>query len=216
MTVYKRPITITPLPLKKTYDGQVMDYPTEMPKEMKLYATWTNLDNPLIDGEVLLSGDYLDCTSIVLGERLINVGETSIHAQGACVKYENGRQDNNQYYEVTVEESTAVICPVQLTIASLSHTKIYDGTALEGGVEDCYIHKGELFGADRITYVVDASQTEVGSSMNLIVKVIIYQGSKIVGYFECDENGLFIDGNLETYNYEINVQHGELIVVKDE
>ena len=210
LTVRKRKVTISPLPISKTYDGLAIAYPDGVSNAMKAVVSWTNKNDPLQDGNALLSGDYADFVSITFADAIINVGTTDIIVQGACIKYANGDKDNGKYYDVTVKSSTAIINPVQIEIYSLSHKKIYDGTPLTGTAADCYINKGGLVGDDTVEYVVNASQTTVGTCKNLVVEVIIKHGSTIVGYVKYNANGELVQGNLSTYNYQITVKHGTL------
>lgn len=210
LMVKKREITVTPLSIVKTYDGQSAAYPALLSKEQKIIVTWTIMGE---SGEPLLSGDYIDYTNIVIGND-VNVGEKSIVLQGACVKYSNGTKDNGKYYDITVQSSIATINPMQIEILSLSHEKVYDGQPLVGKTEDCYINKGVLANGDTIIYTVSATQTEVGSCKNLVVEVVIMRGATKVGYVRCDSAGKIIEGNDSYYNYQITIEHGTLTVNK--
>ncbi len=215
LTVHKRKVTICPLPIVKTYDGQAIAYPVSLPDAMKAAASWTDKNDPLQDGAPLLDGDYIDFTKMVFENAIVDVGETNIRMQNGHIKYANHEKDNGKYYDVTVVSSKAIIHPLQIEIHSYSHEKLYDETPLKGTADDCYINKGALVGEDTITYQVNASQTQVGSCTNLIVEVVIKQGTKVVGYVRCDENGEIIQGNESTYNYQITVVHGTLTVQKN-
>lgn len=212
LTVLKRKITVYPLPITKTYDGQAVAYPASMSKDMKVASDWTNPDDPLRDGEPLLSGDFIDFNSVSVGSR-INVGVSDILLQGACIKDQNGVKDNGKYYDITVVSSKAVINPVEIEVYSLSHTRVYNGMTLRGSTEDCYINKGALVGKDTIQYTVNASISRVGQCLNLIREIVIKQNNgQVVGRIQCNDNGEIIQGNLSSYNYVITVVHGTLTI----
>lgn len=212
LTVRKRPVTLAPLPIVKTYDGTAIDYPSNLPKSNRVMVLWTNENDPLQDGDPLLSGDFADFTSIAVQSPIINVGSTTLSLSGSCIKDAKGNKDNGKYYEITVRSSQAEITPVQIEVHSLSHSKVADKTPLKGTIKDCFINKGCLVGNDTITYVVTGQQTQPGTSLNLIQEITIKHGSQTVGYVRCDTSGTIISGNLSSYNYQIVVSHGSLTV----
>ena len=214
LTVHKRKVSVTPLPVTKTYDGKPIAYPEQLSKEAKIIVSWTDGKDALAKGTALLSGDYVDYSSISFASAIVNVGETRITIKNAYVKYANGQTDNGKYYELTVVDGKGVVNPAYIEVGSLSYTKVYDGQDLVGKAGDCYILKGQLTDNTTIEYKVNGRQSEVGVSLNLISEVRIKQGSKTVGYVKCDSNGQIIDGNDNPdYNYIIILSHGNLTLL---
>lgn len=216
LTVLKRQVTIAPLPIQKTYDGKAVAFPPELALQSRAYVEWTNPSDPLIDGKALLPGDYLRIDSVAISEAIVNVGQTTLSVKNGRIILQNGTADANRYYDVTMAEAIGEIVPMQLTIASLSHTKKADGTPLVGKASDCYIAFGALQNGESISYTVQGSQGEVGQSKNAIVEVVIKKGANIVGYAKFDVDGSVLDGNYYGYyNYLIAIECGWLTITPD-
>ena len=170
-------ITITMKSAEKVYDGKVLTS-----KDYEITS------GKLADGDTLTVGE-------VKGEQL-GAGESSVTAS-FTVKH--GANDVTASYAITVVPGKLTVKPRPITITADSASKVYDGRALTR--DSWKLTTGELVKGHTLTASVSGSQTDLGSSANVVVKNSI----KIVDSEKKDV----------TANYEITTAAGTLTVNRD-
>ena len=170
-------ITITMKSAEKVYDGKVLTS-----KDYEITS------GKLADGDTLTVGE-------IKGEQL-GAGESSVTAS-FTVKH--GANDVTASYAITVVPGKLTVKPRPITITADSASKVYDGRALTR--DSWKLTTGELVKGHKLTASVSGSQTDLGSSANVVVKNSI----KIVDSEKKDV----------TANYEITTAAGTLTVNRD-
>jgi hypothetical protein len=218
LTIWKRPVVLSPLSIEKMYDGAVISYPAGMENSEKMTIDWNNPEESWMHyySQPLLTGYSLTANDVCFAKSFAEVGSTTISLVNGRILNSQGVDVTDKYYEVSYATATGRIVQASLEVASKTIRKTDDGTALVGSENDCYIVKGSLPSGHTIEYTVSAKLTGVGECVNRIVKVVIKNGSKIVGYYECDAYGRLIAGNDSRYNYKIIVTCGELKISSKE
>ena len=213
LSIVKRKIKITPLPLTKEYDGTALAYPAAMTAEKCAYATWQDEVDKAY-GAALYQGCFMRA-SVRVGT-LTRVGTTDISLVDCRVYDAAGMDVTTKYYEIESVIRQGSITQRKLVVASQDVQKIDDGKTLVGGSEHCWIAQGGLVGGAQISYVVDASIGEVGSAVNQIVEVTIKENGRVVGYLRCDRDGAVLQGNSANYDYVIELDCGSLTILEKE
>ena len=175
LKVTKRPLTIRADSVEKVYDG-------------------TPLQNigALVDN--LIYGHVLDFRS---GGSQTDVGTSKSYIAWYRISDASG-YDVTDNYEVTLKEGTLSVTARAVTIYAQSASKVYDGTPLT-----CpYTAWSNGLATHTVRATVTGSQTEVGSSVNTISNVAIYNGSRDVTF----------NFDIATQNGTLTVTHGTLIV----
>ena len=170
-------ITITMKDAEKVYDGKAL----------------TSKDYEITSG-ALAEGDKL-----VLGKvtgKQTDAGSSSVTA---VFTVQHGKTDVTANYTITVTAGKLTVKPREITVTAASASKIYDGRPLTSN--SYKITSGELVKGHKLTATVTGSQTELGSSANMIDKssVKITDGS----------------GKDVTANYSVTVAAGALTVNRD-
>ena len=215
LTVIKRKITVSPLYIKKPYDGTPLTYPSA---ENLLEMKWTETENEIY-GKALYEGCV--ATGEVYIPRLVDGGsaDTQIIRDTFVIRDKNGEDVTTKYYEVLFEYGRAVIEPRIISVASQTRTAQYtEGAILQGSASDCYIKEGSLVNGDRIEYEVDAVLTKVGEIVNRITKISIYDkdGNLLCRWIYDQNNGVYLTETLNN-NYQIVYPEcGKLIFTKEE
>ena len=143
----------------------------------------------------LADGDTLELVKISGAERT-EVGENSIEAEFVV---KNGGADVSIKYSLTVVPGKLNVKAREITVTAASDSKIYDGKPLTR--DSWKITSGELAKGHKLSATVKGSQTELGSSANMIVKDSV----KIVD----------ADGKDVTKNYIVTTAAGTLTVNKN-
>ena len=170
-------LTITMKSAEKVYDGTAL----------------TSKDYEITSGS-LLSGDKLVIGTVTGGQT--DVGESSVTA---AFTVKRGEDDVTAFYTLTVVPGKLTVKPRDITLTAASASKIYDGRAL---TRDSFkIISGELVKGHKLTAGVSGSQTEIGSSANVVIKtsIKITDGS----------------GNDVAKNYNVTTAAGTLTVSRD-
>ena len=170
-------LTIKMKSAEKVYDGKAL---TSKEYEIKSGA--------LAEGDTLVIGE-------VTGEQT-DAGESSVTA---VFTVKHGDVDVTANYTLTVEAGTLKVKARPITITAASDSMIFNGHALERN--SFKITSGELVKGHKLTASVSGSQTDVGSSANVVVKssIRITDGSN----------------NEVTKNYDITTAAGTLTVTRD-
>ncbi len=127
------------------------------------------------DGTALTSRDYeISSGTLAAGDALVigtvtgeqtAVGESSVTA---TFTVKRGDADATGFYAITVTPGKLTVKQRPITVQADSASKIYDGRPL---TRDKYsVSSGELVNGHKLTATVSGSQTEVGSSANMIAK----------------------------------------------
>ena len=170
-------LTITMKNAEKVYDGKAL----------------SSKDYEITSGS-LLSGDKL-VLGTVTGEQT-DAGESSVTASFTVKR---GDDDVTAFYTLTVVPGKLTVKQRDITLTADSASKIYDGRAL---TRDSFkLSSGELVKGHKLTADVSGSQTEIGSSANIVVKssIKITDGS----------------GNDVAKNYNVTTAAGTLTVSRD-
>lgn len=173
-----------------------------------------NFDAPtdkLLEGDVITSVANLICN----GEtEKINAG--TYHFNGDtdnCTVIYNDPYGNRDYYEITVS-ATLKINKIIIKLSSKSAKKMYDGTPLIAEEYEIAAQYGELAENDEMVIIYSGSQTEEGSSKNVIDGIGIYYGNDRIP----DEGNIYHVAKsgsvLDMKNYKITVYFGTLTVIK--
>ena len=160
----------------------------------------------LYDGTPLSSKDYeITSGKLAEGDKLVigeikgeqtDAGESSVTASFTVKR---GETDVTEAYTLTVVPGKLTVKAREITLTAASASKIYDGRAL---TRDSFtLTSGELVKGDKLTASVSGSQTELGSSANVVVKTSV----KIT-----DASGRDV-----TQNYSITTAAGTLTVTRD-
>ena len=170
-------ITITMKSAEKVYDGKALtskDYEISSGK--------------LADGDKLVIGE-------VTGEPT-DAGESSVTA---VFTVKRGDSDATVFYTLKVVPGKLTVKPRDITLTADSASKIYDGRALKR--DSFKLTSGELVKGHKLTASVSGSQTEIGSSANVVDKstIKISDGS----------------GNDVAKNYNVTIAAGTLTVSRD-
>ena len=213
LTVVKRAVVVTPLTIRREYDGTALVYPTG---ENFLQVRWVDSENEqygnALFGSCTASGEVQLPPLVHCG-----VVESSVKQNTFIIRDGTGKNITNSYYEVTFEKGQAYIYPRTIIVASQTReAKYHDGATLSAQKSDCYIQKGSLVGGDTIQFEVSASLNALGETINRITRVTIYdklgnflqlaQYNPTGDYYEEWSNG--------NYDYQIGVECGKLIFYK--
>ena len=176
-TPEKPAIEITVKGVKKTYDGKAL--------KAEEYS---------ITGGALLDGDTLKLVKI-------NGSQTDVGKSEATAEFKimNGKKDVTDQYAITVIPGKLTVNARSITLTASSASKIYDGTPLTKN--SFTISSGKLVKGHTVKATVVGSQTEPGSSANVI-----------------DKNSIKITdskGNDVTANYKVTTAAGTLSVSKN-
>ena len=127
------------------------------------------------DGTALKSQDYtISSGALAEGDRLVigevtgeqtDAGESSV---SAAFTVKRGELDVTDSYTLTVVPGKLTVKQRPVTVTATSDSKIYDGRPL---VRDSFkLTSGELVKGHKLTASVSGSQTEIGSSANVVVR----------------------------------------------
>ena len=208
LTVIKRKIAVSPLTIKRAYDGTPLAYPIG---DELLRARWVDSVNEIYGGAL-----YNGCTlsGEVYVPELVNAGTVSsqIRQNTFVIRDKNGEDVTTKYYEVTFEGGVASIYVRTVKVASQTReAKFAEGAILRGSVSDCYIKEGSLVNGDTIEFEVDASLDKIGETANRITKVSIYDKyGNLLQYTEYKNNGEHYFTPTMRTNYQILVECGKL------
>ena len=170
-------LTITMKSAEKAYDGKALTS-----KEYEITS------GALAEGDTLVMGE-------VKGEQT-DAGESSVTASFTVKR---GELDITGSYSLTVVPGKLTVKQRDITLTAASASKIYDGRPL---TRDSYkITTGELVKGHKLTASVSGSQTNIGSSANVVVKSSI----KITD----------ASGNDVSKNYNVTTAAGVLSVTND-
>ena len=169
LTITKRSVTLTSATDTKVYDG-----------------------TPLTDSDVTVGGDgFVDgegATYTVTGT-ITNVGSVDNEFTYAL---NDGTLDKN--YNIKTETGKLSITAVEtaLVVTANSNSKTYDGTAL---TDSGYTYtEGVLAEGDELVVEVEGSQTDAGSSANVVTSVKVMRGD--VDVTTCYTMGEHVNGTL--------------------
>ena len=170
-------LTIKMKDVKKVYDGKAL----------------SSKDYEIVSGK-LIGDDKLEIKS-VSGEQT-EAGESSVTA---VFSVKRGKTDVTALYSITVNSGKLTVEQRPITVQAATASKIYDGRPL---TRDQYsISSGELVKGHKLTASVTGSQTDIGSSANMIVKNSV----KITDAANKDVTG----------NYNVTTAAGTLTVSRD-
>ena len=127
------------------------------------------------DGTALTSKDYeISSGALAAGDTLVigkvtgeqtAVGESSV---SAVFTVKRGESDATGFYSITVTPGKLRVKARPITVTAASASKVYDGTPL---TRDQYsVTSGSLVKGHKLTATVSGSQTQMGSSANVIAK----------------------------------------------
>ena len=155
LTINKRTVTLTSETASKEYDG-----------------------TPLTKPDVTVTGD-----GFVAGEvtGITATGSVTFVHEGEvtnAITYTTGEKFNADNYTITKNEGTLSITKREgegktITVTANSDEKVYDGTPL---TNNGFKHAGALVEGDTLTAVVEGSQTDVGSSDNVVTSYRVMRG----------------------------------------
>ena len=176
---YYKNVTLTANSDTKTYNGQEQSV-----------SGYTYTGAP--EG-VKFSGVTAGATGIDVGEYPATFSEGTV-----------GKVDTTEKYFVEkVEDGQLVITPkeTQIVITAASDKKVYDGTAL---TNDGYTYtEGVLESGDVLTAVVEGSQTNAGSSANVVTGYkVMRDGTDVTGNYTFGES---VNGTLEVTKRPLTV-----------
>ena len=171
LTVAKRDVTLTSATDSKVYDG-----------------------TPLTNSDVTVGGDGFvegEVSDIKATGSVTYVSEGEVTNTIVYTKNE-GFKDGN--YNITVKEGKLSITAVEtaLVVTANSNSKTYDGTAL---TDSGYTYtEGVLVDGDELVVVITGSQTDAGSSANVVTSVKVMRGD--VDVTTCYTMGEHVNGTL--------------------
>lgn len=175
LKVYMYELTITTGGASKTYDG------------IPLQNTYIEYDASALAAR----GHELVYTM----PSLTDAGSIS-NTPSYTIMGQDGKPVDKNLYDVRFDVGTLTVSPVKLTILTKSASKTYDGTALR--VDGYEIQAGSLVsGQDIVSYKMNGSQTNVGSSEVWVTAIRIQNA----------------DGQNVTRNYQITIKPGTLTVL---
>jgi len=160
LSISPRPIEIKPIIQTRIYDG-------------------TALSSNLVE---VISPLTLVCDHVIIATTSgsqTNVGSSSNIILTATITSGNGDVSSN--YDISFAESSLVITPRPIVIQPVAKTKIYDGTPLTS-TEVSTIGMYALVGSHQIHANTSGSQTNVGTSANIILSATIWDGAEDVTY----------------------------------
>ena len=182
LEVTKRGLSITAGSDIKEYDG------TALTKNSYAITSGTLADGDAI-GSVKVEGSITD------------VGTKPNVASDAVIK--RGDKDVTGNYEISYKPGTLEITKkaAVITITAASDEKVYDGTAL---TNDGYTYtEGVLESGDVLTAVVEGSQTNAGSSANVVTGYkVMRDGTDVTGNYTFGES---VNGTLEVTKRPLTV-----------
>lgn len=115
------------------------------------------------------------------------------------IRITEGEKNVTDNYTITYIEGDLIVTQRNIAIRSESSKKIYDGTSLTNG-NWSYVSQIRLVDTHTMTVIISGTRTEIGESPNTIAEInILTRGGKDV-----------------TFNYEITLQEGSLIVAGSE
>ncbi len=216
LTVEKRSVVITPYPYSRRYNGTALVYPyagTSVLASIKWnYDSATRKEMETLYGKALLSGDVLEA-EVLPEQSIVDVGDTLFYIDSYRILNGNGVEVQDDYYNVCFETQTGRITQAQLTIKSADlQQSCQENAMLKGSASDCWISMGKLYNGHTIEFKVseNAYLDSVGTKVNQITEVRIYDGALLVGYLKVDDEGRFIEGNDSYYNYHVELDCGTL------
>jgi hypothetical protein len=160
----------------------------------------------LYDGKALTSNEYeISSGELAAGDKLVlgkvtgeqtEAGECSVSAVFTVMRGEN---DVTASYTLTIVPGKLTVKQRDITLTAASANKIYDGRPLTR--DSWKLTSGELVKGHKLTASVSGSQTDIGSSANVVVKnsIKITDGS----------------GKDVTKNYNITTAAGTLTVERN-
>ena len=167
-----------------TYDNGTLEV-TKASIELKIAA---NDAQKTYDGTALMNGRYTATGTLATGDAITNVtvtgsqidaGHSSNVASNAVVMH--GATNVTANYDISYTSGTLTVNPVAIKLTADSATKAYDGTALTAN--GYKITNGAFVGEDGFdTVTVEGSQTQVGSSDNVIKAYTLKDGTNPVNY----------------------------------
>ncbi len=188
LEVTPRPITVKPTDVTKVYDGTPL----------------TNQHFKIIDG-TLVGEHTIEITAIGsqtnAGSSLNTITDASIW---------DGDTDVTNNYNITYVTGILEITPRPITVKPTNDTKIYDGTPLTN--QNPEIIDGTLIGEHSIEITTIGSQTNVGSSTNIIVDSRIWDGmSDVTKNYKI----IYETGTLEVTQRSVTVKPTDVTKVYD-
>ena len=183
LTVLKRPLKVITHDLNKGYDGTPLYCRPDLPGNMTIEQVEINgvLQNGIVKGQVAHIASYTSQTEVGSSPNVIELWITE------------GSRSVTSNYEIEYEYGTLTVTPRRATVTSGSGIKTYDGTPLT----DDKVEAGNLLSGHRLVAQTGGSQTEVGTSENVILSWMIL-----------DESDKDVSGQ-----YEVTVTTGTLTVM---
>ena len=156
VTVTARPITITAASAEKTYDGEAL----------------TDSGSEITEGTLVTGHSY----SVTVSGSITDPGtEENVPSDAKILDGEE--KDVTANYEVTYVKGTLTVKKVtsEIVITAASASKVYDGKPL---TDSGYSYTEDILAeGDELTAVVEGSQTEAGTSDNVVTSYKVMRGS---------------------------------------
>ncbi|MCQ2546296.1 MAG: InlB B-repeat-containing protein, partial [Clostridia bacterium] len=188
LKVSKRNVTLTSATASKDYDGSALTDDTV-----------TVTGDGFVKGQGLFAKDE-GATYAVTGSQTI--AGTSKNTFSYALN-ENTKAGN---YNITKVEGSLTVNPIgtPITVTARSDSKIYDGTALTNGRFS--FTKGVLLEGDELTAVVTGSQTDAGSSDNVVESYRVMRGkTDVTGCYSFTDS---VKGTLEVTKRSVTLTSG--------
>ncbi|MBQ7789017.1 MAG: hypothetical protein IJ398_05125 [Clostridia bacterium] len=192
LKVNKRPIIITSATDTKVYDGTPLVNTTLFPEAIGVDRGI--LDKHRIEGLATGSQTIVGTSQNTIGDIKIIYEERSHDGESENISV----WDVTESYEITLVLGTLTVTPRHVIVTAGSSEKPYDGTPLTNEGYDENIGGDGLAKGQYITVTTSGSQTEIGSSKNIIVEIQFFDA----------------DGNDVGANYTYELKKGTLTVIK--
>ena len=159
LTINKRTVTLTSETASKEYDGTPLTKP-----------------DVAVTGDGFVAGEVTDVKA---------TGSVTFVREGEvtnAITYTTGEKFNADNYTITKNEGKLSITQrtgegKTITVTAANGEKVYDGAPL---TNNGFTHAGALVEGDTLTAVVEGSQTDVGSSDNVVTSYKVMRGDKDV------------------------------------
>ncbi len=188
LEVTERPITIQTDSDSKIYDGTAL-----------FNENYTITLGTLVTGDTINVTDNTDITNVGIVDNVLNFKIL-----------DSDLIDVTSNYNITYEHGSLEITVRQIIIKPEDASKVYDGTELTSDVTE--IISGALVNGHTITITTSGNQTNVGTSTNSILTVIIDDGGTDV---TSNYNIIYEDGSLEVTARPITIKPEDVTKVYD-